>query len=581
MSALTTIPVPGDLIEDYEILEKIGGNMGLVFKSRHRLLNKMVALKLLPAEWMADSKRLERFEREIRVLGQLEHPNLVTAADARRVEPWFFVAMEWIEGVDLQQLVKAHGALPVNAACEAARQSALGLQYAHEHNLVHRDIKPSNLMLTDGGTIKVIDMGLALISGDNSPQLTQTGNVMGTLSYCAPEQFRDSSGVDTRADIYSLGCTLYHLLTGQPPYGRRKSLTEIIEAHLNEPFPRLCATRPDAPVALEALLVRMTQKDPAERFATPGEVAAALEPFARGADLKPLVPAKADQPRPVPVDGGKPARKPQVWPAAKAQSQPLWPRFAAIAALVLAVATVVFLAARPAGNDPVPVVNASAPVVNAFSPVIFLMDTTAPRGIYDEDNTRNGRSNADELYLRLAGMDSMVTSEHLYKEAIGLDWVRETFVAARKPDIVIIHRSSFFHPIAARLNLKYPPKTEEERKQWTEEDQKQWQEIYDGADARLRSFIRIVGGYVPHTQFLIYSRGTDTNWLNGEFRTNWVATLEESSSSLNGRINTMVIPEQPNGKGGTFRDPATMAIFRERVREMFIKLKARKPDATK
>ena len=237
-------PAPGDFIEDYEILEKIGGNMGLVFKARHRRLNKVVALKLIP---ISDPALLARFEREIRVMGQLEHPNLVTAADAHNVGPWILVAMEWIDGMDLHQLVKRQGHLPVAAGCEAAREAALGLQYAHEHGLIHRDIKPSNLMLTRSGTIKVIDMGLALIMEDTTLQLTQTGLVLGTMSYCAPEQIRDASHVDIRADIYSLGCTLYHLLTGKSPYWQRKTFAEIIQAHLNDPFPSLVEARPEAP----------------------------------------------------------------------------------------------------------------------------------------------------------------------------------------------------------------------------------------------------------------------------------------------------------------------------------------------
>src|SRR5437899_383182 len=237
-------PVPGDVIEDYEILEKIGGNMGLVFRARHRLLDKVVALKLLPAEWIADLARLARFQREIRVMAQLEHPNLVTAADARIVGSWHLVAMEWIDGVDLSWLVRTQGLLPVADACEAARQAALGLQCAHQHGLIHRDIKPSNLMLTRAGTIKVIDMGLALIREDSTAQLTQTGFVLGTMSYCAPEQFRDASSVDIRADIYSLGCTLYHLLAGKSPYCHRKTFAEIVQAHLNDPFTRLPEPRP-------------------------------------------------------------------------------------------------------------------------------------------------------------------------------------------------------------------------------------------------------------------------------------------------------------------------------------------------
>src|SRR5688572_23427055 len=174
-------PGPGDMLEDYEIIEKIGGNMGLVFKARHRLLDKVVALKLLPADAITDPARLVRFQRELRVLGHLEHPNLVTAADARIVGRWHMVAMEFIDGMDLQTLVETQGALSIADACEAIRQAALGLQYAHEHGLIHRDIKPSNLMLTHTGTIKVIDMGLAVIREESTTQLTQTGLVLGTM----------------------------------------------------------------------------------------------------------------------------------------------------------------------------------------------------------------------------------------------------------------------------------------------------------------------------------------------------------------------------------------------------------------
>src|SRR6185503_15745685 len=170
--------------------------------------------------------------------------------DARSFGEWHLVAMEWIDGIDLQQLVRARGPLPVAAACEAARQAAQGLQYAHEHGLIHRDIKPSNLMLTRGGTIKVIDMGLALARDDSTAQLTQTGLLLGTMSYCAPEQFRDSSRVDIRADIYSLGCTLFHLLTGKSPYWQRKTFAEVMQAHLHEPFPSLVEALPDAPAGL-------------------------------------------------------------------------------------------------------------------------------------------------------------------------------------------------------------------------------------------------------------------------------------------------------------------------------------------
>ncbi len=261
-------PEVGEVIGDYEILEKIGGNMGLIFKARHRLLDRVVALKLLPAEWAADSERRVRFERELRVMGQLQHPNLVAASDARVEGPWHLVAMELIEGLDLERLVWKRGPLPVAAACEAASQAALGLEHLHQRGLIHRDIKPSNLMLAAGGTVKVIDVGLALLKVEPEMRLTRPGVTMRTVGYCAPEQFRDSSRVDIPADIYSLGCTLFHLLAGRPPYGEKASVAEEIQAHLSEPFPALLQVRPDAPPALEKVLARMTAKDRSGRFAT-------------------------------------------------------------------------------------------------------------------------------------------------------------------------------------------------------------------------------------------------------------------------------------------------------------------------
>ncbi|HXI52746.1 MAG TPA: serine/threonine-protein kinase, partial [Candidatus Saccharimonadales bacterium] len=311
--------------------------MGLVFKARHQMLDKVVVLKLVPADCIADPARLTRFQREMRAMGQLEHPNLVTAADARSVGEWHFVAMEFIDGVDLHQLVRAQGALPVAAACEAARQAALGLQYAHEHGLIHRDIKPSNLMLTRAGIIKVIDMGLALIREDSTAQLTQTGLVLGTMSYCAPEQFRDASHVDIRADIYSLGCTLFHLLTGKSPYWERKTFAEVMQAHLHDPFPSLAEALPNAPAGLEAVLARMTAKDREARFSTPREVVEALEPFARGANLGPLVPAKSDQSPAGQVTPGRtpgPPPKPRTEEGAGQRPKLPWPSIAALLVLL-------------------------------------------------------------------------------------------------------------------------------------------------------------------------------------------------------------------------------------------------------
>ena len=545
-------PVPGDFIEDYEILEKIGGNMGLVFKASHRRLNKVVALKLIP---ISDPALLARFEREIRVMGQLEHPNLVTAADARNVGPWILVAMEWIDGMDLHQLVKRQGHLPVAACCEAAREAALGLQYAHEHGLIHRDIKPSNLMLTRSGTIKVIDMGLALIMEDTTLQLTQAGLVLGTMSYCAPEQIRDASHVDIRADIYSLGCTLYHLLTGKSPYWQRKTFAEVVQAHLNDPFPSLAEARPESPAALEAVLARMTAKDREARFSTPSEVVEALEPFAKGADLKRLVPA-ATLPSPhVRVSAGKAPPTPEGRrPAASGEARPKarWPLVAAMLVVLLAIAGTVFVARRHA-------------------PVVVLMDTTAEHGVYDDDNKKSeksGSSNAKELVKALRGI---FLPENMHEVPVDLEWARQDYVRSSHPDLLIIHRSVFYHPVAAALNLPYPPFTNHVDHQKNHEEFQEFEHRYQIlGDNKLRDFLDSIGAAEPRTRFLVYSRGTDTNWLSPKFRQKWTKELEAQYPALAGRVETMLVEKimVDGEEKASFRVPKTRNDLRRLVRKI-------------
>jgi serine/threonine protein kinase len=539
---LTTVaPEPGDVIEDYEILEKIGGNMGLVFKARHRLLDKIVALKFLPADFITDPARLARFERELRVMGQLEHSNLVTAADARIVAHWHLVAMEWIDGVDLQQLVRSRGPLPVDVSCEVARQAALGLQHAHQHGLIHRDIKPSNLMLTRTGVIKVIDMGLALTREDSTAPLTQTGLVLGTMSYCAPEQFRDASKVDIRADIYSLGCTLYHLLTGKSPYWQRKTFAEVVQAHLHEPFPSLLEALPDAPATLDTVLAQMTAKDPAARFATPSKVVEALEPFTRGTDLKSLVPPAPQQSLPLRATPAKASPSPDARrPAAGGEQRPKgrWMRRAALLLLPLAIASAIFLATKRA-------------------PVVVLMDTTAPNGVYDYDNKTGGASNAKELY-KVLSQDGFLPPSSLRPEPLFADWAREDSVCSQRPDLVIIHRSSFFHSYNAEFQFGLPPEFAHPS------DDPRWRFLYSFlGDEKLKTLIGIIGNEVPQSRFLVYSRGTDTNWLSASFRADWVNKAEVRFPKLKGRIYTMVIPNYYNG---TFRDPETARQLRQQVK---------------
>jgi serine/threonine protein kinase len=298
VAARPPVPAPAtpSRLGEYEVLEKLGeGGMGAVYKARHTRLDRMAALKVLPKERTVSPDAVARFEREMKAVGRLSHANIVQAHDARDIEGTTVLVMEYVEGKDLSLLVQEAGALPIADACELLRQAALGLQYAHEHGLVHRDIKPSNLMLTHEGRVKILDLGLALLRTEQTggEEITAAGQVMGTADYLAPEQVTDSHQVDIRADIYSLGCTLYKLLSGRAPFGHlaaRGAMAKML-AHVQEPPLPIRSLRADVPEALAAVLGRMLAKAPAERFATPGEVAEALAPFTAGANVAALLAA--------------------------------------------------------------------------------------------------------------------------------------------------------------------------------------------------------------------------------------------------------------------------------------------------
>ena len=274
-------PIEERMLGSYRLLEKIGeGGMGAVYKARHQKLKKVVSIKLLPQHLTSDAALTARFQREMESVGALDHPNIVRAMDAGEVEGTHFLVMEFVDGDDLAKTVKARGPLPVDEACAVIEQAADALQHAHDHGLVHRDIKPSNLMWTRDKQVKVLDLGLARCQLEAQltaeSELTESGQALGTIDYMSPEQARDSKGVDGRADIYSLGCTLYFLLTGQPLYARRGRVEKLF-AHRDDPIPSLVTARGDVPAELDRVYQRMVAKRPEDRYASMTEVLRALE----------------------------------------------------------------------------------------------------------------------------------------------------------------------------------------------------------------------------------------------------------------------------------------------------------------
>lgn len=270
------------LLGSYVLLERLGqGGMGTVFKARNWKYGRIVALKVIRKERLDNPEAIRRFEREVRAVAALAHPNIVHAHDADQVAGTHLLVMDYVEGTDLARLVKKNGPLPAAQACEYIRQTALGLQHAHERGLVHRDIKPGNLLVTaDGAVVKILDLGLARldqppIDGGRSTLVTQEGTVVGTPDYLAPEQARQSHTADIRADLYSLGCVFYCLLTGRPPFPGGSIMDKILKHQSQQPKP-LEQMRPDVPPRVAAIVRKLMAKKPEERYQAPMEVATAL-----------------------------------------------------------------------------------------------------------------------------------------------------------------------------------------------------------------------------------------------------------------------------------------------------------------
>jgi serine/threonine protein kinase len=287
----------GFLLGQYRILEQIGrGGMGRVYKAQHRTMHRLVALKVLSADLLSTERAVELFLHEVRAVAQIVHPNVVTAFDANEVNGRYYLVLEYVDGPNLDQLVRKQGPLSFGLACDYIRQVANGLHCAHLQGMVHRDIKPANLLVQwhglngdySPGLVKISDFGLARLTkpiGTPTSRvvpgtiLTRENMVMGTPDYLSPEQSRSIHKTDIRSDLYSLGCTFYYLLTGSVAFPGGNAMDKLIRHATELPAP-ITDYRSDVPAGVLAILDKLLAKRPEDRFQTPAEVAEALHPYA-------------------------------------------------------------------------------------------------------------------------------------------------------------------------------------------------------------------------------------------------------------------------------------------------------------
>lgn len=378
-AATATTPAAPARIGNYELGELLGaGGMGNVYKARHSQMGRQRALKVIKPHFVeaGHEEVIRRFYREIQAIGHLEHPNIVVAIDSSTpTDKTHYLVMEYVDGIGADTLLQRNGPLGVSEACEIIRQAAIGLEYIHRQQMVHRDIKPSNLMIatsSDGSlevaadpsnlepvapaVVKILDLGLALLVTDDQPRLTQMGHgAMGTAMYMSPEQWSTTS-VDIRSDIYSLGCTLYHLLTGRPPY--YDSDLKPQRAHEKAPLPNQFG-RSDVPKSLQKVVRKMMAKRPQDRYSRPAEVVEALAPLAVDSQLNTLVERHKRSVGTTlaggeTLAGGTPASdtlSPRLPPGSQSlswestQPRPLWRRMVTPLAIVAAIGTAVLMAA--------------------------------------------------------------------------------------------------------------------------------------------------------------------------------------------------------------------------------------------
>ena len=262
----------------YVIEKKLGeGGMGAVYRAVDSKLKRTVALKILPREKAQNSILVKRFQAEAQAAAQLRHKNIVCVYDSGELDGYLYIAMEFVDGIDVQDLVMRKGALSIKRSLDIIKQVARALEHAHEQTIVHHDIKPANLLIDRDGNVKLADMGLARsIAETEEAGITRAGTTVGTVDYMSPEQARDSKSADCRSDIYSLGATWYHMLVGRPLFPKGDLLNKIT-AHATEAPPDPRDIRPNIPESVVQIMHRMLEKKSDRRYQTPTELLHDLE----------------------------------------------------------------------------------------------------------------------------------------------------------------------------------------------------------------------------------------------------------------------------------------------------------------
>jgi len=520
----------GKTISHYKILEKLGeGGMGIVYKAEDTKLKRIVALKFLPPELTRDSEAKERFIHEAQAAGTLSHTNIATIYGIDEHEGNTFIAMEFIEGQTLKEKIKK-GPLKLKEAITIAKQIAEGLSAAHEKSIIHRDIKSANIMLKEKNQVKIMDFGLAKIA--TGSMVTKAGTTLGTIAYMSPEQAQGEP-VDHRSDIFSFGVVLYEMIAGQLPF-KGQYEQAIVYSILNEDPELLTAIRTSVPMKLEEIVNKLLAKDPDERYQHVDELPVDLKAI----DIEPTITSG--------TSSRAGAEKVSQQHVSLRQAVP-WSLVALIAVVAILIGAVSIWYLQKWSFKRSNSSMAKGPAV------VVLMDTPAPAGVYDPVTLARAGTNADDLSEILRDLPIV-----LHKETLNARWDRETQVLMQQPDLILIHRSAFFHSMNLEIGFGYAPFNDNVTQQRVEH-------LYEFADDRLMAFMGHVGLGSPVAKFLIYSRGIGGGgWMDEDFRRNWVGKVESRFPSLKGRVWTMQV-KGGHGKA-KFRLPVNAHFIKDQVK---------------